>query len=214
MPVQIFTSSGAPQQLSEGVYYVKQSAGAVNLAFDMSSVLDGRVWDSETQCYGVSGVYNGECFGLTKMTSEPSWRLMWDPAWGISFTDEVGGQFDIDDLAHTCVLACVSPLGVHAIVVVEVLGEGVDCALPAAFGTIVDGEFRAPYIALSSGEGLLLVDNGIPFDVEVAHLPGTIWEYDPAPVSLSPQRISCAAWREAQTRIYDWGERSYRFGEI
>lgn len=214
MPVQIFASSAVRRQLSEGVYYVQLEAGAVNLSFDMSSVLEGRVWDVETQCYGFSGVYNGECFGVTKMTTEQSWRYMWDPSWGLAFSDNGGGLFDIDDFAHTCVLACVSPLGVHAIVVVEVLGEGVGAALPAAFGTIVGGEFRAPYISLDSGEGYLLVDNGIPFDVEVAHLPGTIWEYDPAPASLSPQRISCAAWRETQTRIFDWGQRSYNFGEV
>lgn len=197
-------------QLSEGVYYVRSAGGPVEVLYGSSPVQPPQEWDDEYWCYGLSGVIRSECFAATKYVGEVTYHVFSSTGQGVVFRDE-DPVLSVSGWSASGIVAYVSPLGVHAIVVVDAPGDSVFDALPAAFGSYAMGHFCAPLVGPS--DAFLLAVANQPLVVEIAHLPGTNWEYEPTPVSLSPQQVRCSGYDGSVQLLYDWG-RSFSLGEV
>lgn len=197
-------------QLSEGVYYVQSRLVPLHVGFVLP-VKPPQEWDDEYHCYGLSGAVRSEAFAATQMFGEAGLHVFSTPEQGLQVTYDGDTLFQLASWSKAGAVACVSPLGVHAIVIFDVPGARLADAIPAAFGTVVSGAFVAPYV--TEVDALLLGLRGEQLIVEVAHEPGTSWEYEPTPVSLSPQQVSCGVFDGEQQLLYDWGH-SFVISEV
>lgn len=189
-------------QLSEGVYYVQSPLVPLQVGFTLP-VQPPQEWDDEFHCFGLSGAIGSEAFAATQMFGEDSLRVFCSPEQGLQVTFDGDTRFQLASWSKGGAVACVSPLGVHAIVILDVPGARLADAIPAAFGTVVRGAFVAPFV--TEVDALLLGISNEQLIVEVAHEPRTSWEYEPTPVSLSPQQVSCGVFDGEQQLLYDWG---------